>query len=85
MSTLTQSPSVPLDSYAGDCDIQVKIKGLGAGIKDFQVYGVMRVELKPLIKDMPLVGCVSFYFLKNPVIEYNFTNLGNILDFPVMR
>lgn len=70
--------------YAGDCDIQVKIKGLGAGIKDFQVYGVMRVELKPLIKDMPLVGCVSFYFLKNPVIEYNFTNLGNILDFPVM-
>ena len=71
--------------YAGDCDIQVRIKGLNAGIKDFQVYGVLRIELKPLIKEMPLIGCISFYFLKNPIIEYNFTNVGNFLDIPGLR
>ncbi|KAI7695247.1 hypothetical protein SSS_07770 [Sarcoptes scabiei] len=68
--------------YAGNCDIQVRIKGLMAGIKDFQLYGILRVELKPLIKDMPLIGCISFYFLKNPTIEFNFTNIADVLDFP---
>lgn len=68
--------------YAGNCDIQVRIKGLNAGIKDFQLYGIVRVEMKPLIKDMPLIGSVSVYFLKNPVIEFNFTNVADVLDFP---
>ncbi|KAH9420785.1 Extended synaptotagmin-3 [Dermatophagoides pteronyssinus] len=68
--------------YAGNCDIQVRIKGLNAGIKDFQLYGIVRIELKPLMKDMPLIGCVSIYFLKNPVIEFNFTNVADVLDFP---
>ncbi len=72
-------------SYAGNCDIQMRIKGMKAGIKDFQLYGIVRVELRPLLKDIPLVGCVSFYFLNNPNIEFNLTNLADILDMPGLR
>ncbi len=56
-----------------------------AGIKHFQLYGIVRVELRPLLKDLPLVGCVSFYFLNNPNIEFNLTNLADILDMPGLR
>jgi len=72
-------------SYAGNCDIQMRIKGMKAGIKHFQLYGIVRVELRPLLKDLPLVGCVSFYFLNNPNIEFNLTNLADILDMPGLR
>ncbi|RWS11102.1 extended synaptotagmin-1-like protein [Dinothrombium tinctorium] len=68
--------------YAGNCDINIKVKGLSAGIKDLQIYGTMRVEMRPLLKEMPIVGGLSFYFLTNPVIEFNLTNLADILDFP---
>ena len=56
-----------------------------AGIKDLQLYGMVRVELRPLLKEMPLVGCVSFYFLNSPAIEFNLTNLADILDMPGLR
>ncbi|CAG2163939.1 unnamed protein product [Oppiella nova] len=68
--------------YAGNCDIQVRVKGMKAGIKNLQLYGLIRVELRPLLKDIPLVGSVSFYFLNNPAIDFNLTNLADILDTP---
>ncbi|XP_054162400.1 extended synaptotagmin-2-like [Oppia nitens] len=71
--------------YAGNCDIQISIKNMKAGIKHFQLYGRIRVELRPLLKDIPLVGCVSVYFLNNPAIEFSLTNLADILDIPGLR
>ncbi|CAG2175913.1 unnamed protein product, partial [Oppiella nova] len=68
--------------YAGNCDIQVRVMGMKAGIKNLQLYGLIRVELRPLLKDIPLVGSVSFYFLNNPAIDFNLTNLADILDTP---
>ena len=69
-------------SYAGNCDIRIRVKGINIGVRDFQLYGILRVELKPLIKDRPLIGCVSAYFLQNPIVEMNFANFAEILDFP---
>ncbi|XP_076366234.1 extended synaptotagmin-2-like isoform X2 [Tachypleus tridentatus] len=70
--------------YSGDCRFSVKAKGLKAGIKDVQLHGVMRVEMKPLVKQIPLIGGVNVFFLMPPAIDFNMTNLADILDFPVV-
>lgn len=68
--------------YSGDCNIQVKVKRMKAGIKDFQINGKVRVVLKPLVKKMPLIGAVTVFFLNNPAIDFNLTNLADVLDIP---
>ncbi|XP_067127091.1 extended synaptotagmin-2 [Centruroides vittatus] len=68
--------------YSGDCHIQVKVKRMKAGIKDVQVNGKVRVVLKPLVKKMPLIGAVTVFFLNNPAIDFNLTNLADVLDIP---
>ncbi|XP_015764424.1 PREDICTED: extended synaptotagmin-2-A-like [Acropora digitifera] len=47
-----------------------------------QVRGSMRVILRPLIPAAPLVGGVSVFFLNRPDIDFDLTNLANILDIP---
>lgn len=42
----------------------------------------MRVILEPLIGDMPLVGALSIFFLRKPLLEINWTGLTNLLDIP---
>jgi len=54
-------------SYEGDCDIGVAVGILEAGIKDVRLRGLMRVELKPLIDSLPLLGAVAVSFVKDPV------------------
>ena len=46
-------------TWAGDCDIQVSIKGMKASILDLYIHGHLRVVLKPLIHNLPLVGGVE--------------------------
>jgi Ca2+-dependent lipid-binding protein len=53
-----------------------------AGIKDFQIHGMVRVVLKPLINDMPLVGGMQVFFLNNPNIDFNLVGVADFLDFP---
>lgn len=33
----------------------------------FQIYGTLRVVMKPLVKIIPLVGGVTVFFLNRPV------------------
>ncbi|XP_051167181.1 extended synaptotagmin-1 isoform X3 [Leptopilina boulardi] len=68
--------------YAGDCDISFSVGNLKGGIKDFQLRGLMRIVLKPLIPVMPLVGGVQAFFLNNPAIDFNLVGAADILDFP---
>uniref|UniRef100_A0A8C3LDT0 Extended synaptotagmin 2 n=1 Tax=Chrysolophus pictus TaxID=9089 RepID=A0A8C3LDT0_CHRPC len=42
----------------------------------------MRVILEPLIGDMPLIGALSLFFLRKPLLEINWTGLTNLLDVP---
>ncbi|OQR73011.1 extended synaptotagmin-1-like, partial [Tropilaelaps mercedesae] len=53
--------------YSGDCSFVIKIKGFKAGIRDVQLRGLLRVELRPLTKQMPLIGGVTACFLRPPV------------------
>ncbi|XP_039297240.1 extended synaptotagmin-2-A isoform X3 [Nilaparvata lugens] len=68
--------------YAGDCDISFTIKGFTGGIQDFQIHGLVRIVMKPLIKSMPLVGGLQIYFLNNPAIDFNLVGVADVLDMP---
>ncbi|XP_030054597.1 extended synaptotagmin-2 isoform X2 [Microcaecilia unicolor] len=71
-------------SFVGNCEIDLEIKKYfcRAGVKSIQLCGTMRVILEPLIGDIPLVGSLSLYFLRKPLLEINWTGLTNILDVP---
>ncbi|KAL2085590.1 hypothetical protein ACEWY4_018910 [Coilia grayii] len=71
-------------SFVGSTEIDVDVKRYycKAGIKSIQVHGVLRVVLEPLLGDMPLVGALSLFFIKKPLIDISWTGLTNILDIP---
>lgn len=68
--------------YASDCDINFQLAGMKAGIKDFQIHGMVRVIMKPLIRKMPLVGGLQIFFLNNPDIDFNLVGVADLLDMP---
>ncbi|KAI1889175.1 hypothetical protein AGOR_G00176370 [Albula goreensis] len=71
-------------SFVGNTEIDVDIKRYycRAGIKSIQLHGVLRVIMEPLLGDMPLVGALSMFFLKKPLLDINWTGLTNMLDIP---
>jgi len=74
-------------SFVGNCEIDLEIKRYfcRAGVQSIQIHGTMRVILEPLIGDMPLVGALSIFFLRKPLIEINWTGLTNLLDIPGLK
>ncbi|XP_032900477.1 extended synaptotagmin-2 isoform X3 [Amblyraja radiata] len=71
-------------SYVGNCDIDIEIKRYfcRAGVKGIQMNGTLRVILEPLIGDMPLIGALTLFFLRRPLLAINWTGLTNLLDIP---
>ncbi|XP_050948688.1 extended synaptotagmin-2 isoform X2 [Labeo rohita] len=71
-------------SFVGNTEIDVDIKKYycRAGIKSIQLNGVLRVIMEPLLGDMPLIGALSLFFLKKPLLDINWTGLTNMLDIP---
>uniref|UniRef100_A0A8C5FFA2 Extended synaptotagmin-like protein 2b n=1 Tax=Gadus morhua TaxID=8049 RepID=A0A8C5FFA2_GADMO len=71
-------------SFVGNTEVDVEVKRFfcRAGIKSIQLHGVLRVLMDPLLGDMPLVGALSLFFLKKPLLDITWTGLTNILDIP---
>ncbi|XP_061613783.1 LOW QUALITY PROTEIN: extended synaptotagmin-2 [Phyllopteryx taeniolatus] len=71
-------------SFVGNTEIDVDIKRYycKAGIESIQIHGVLRVLMEPLLGDVPLVGALSLFFLKKPLLDINWTGLTNVLDIP---
>ncbi|XP_063741515.1 extended synaptotagmin-2-A isoform X1 [Eleginops maclovinus] len=71
-------------SFVGNTAIDVDIKKYycRAGIKSIQLHGTLRVVMEPLLGDMPLIGALSVFFLKKPLLDINWTGLTNMLDIP---
>ncbi|XP_070585528.1 extended synaptotagmin-2 isoform X1 [Erythrolamprus reginae] len=71
-------------SFVGNCEIDLEIKRYfcRAGVKSIQIHGTMRVILEPLLGDIPLIGAISLFFLRKPLLEINWTGLTNLLDIP---
>ncbi|XP_065577720.1 extended synaptotagmin-2-like isoform X1 [Artemia franciscana] len=68
--------------YAGDCDFRFVVKGMRAGIKDFQIKGLMRCIMKPLVDASPFVGGLQLFFLNNPDIDFNLLGVADVFDMP---
>lgn len=51
----------------------------------FQIHGMVRVVMKPLISKIPLVGGLQIFFLNNPSIDFNLVGAADILDMPGFR
>ncbi|KAJ8920620.1 hypothetical protein NQ315_004759 [Exocentrus adspersus] len=68
--------------YAGDCDITFYLSGMKGGIRDFQLHGMLRVVMKPLITTIPLVGGLQVFFLNNPEIDFDLLGIADVLDMP---
>uniref|UniRef100_A0A8C5PII3 Extended synaptotagmin 2 n=1 Tax=Leptobrachium leishanense TaxID=445787 RepID=A0A8C5PII3_9ANUR len=71
-------------SFVGNTEVDLEIKRYfcRAGVKSIQLHGTMRVILEPLIGDLPIIGALSLFFLKKPLVEINWKGLTNILDIP---
>ncbi|CAG9823459.1 unnamed protein product [Phaedon cochleariae] len=68
--------------YAGDCDITFHLSGMKGGIRDFQLHGMLRIVMKPLITSIPLVGGLQVFFLNNPDIDFDLVGIADLLDLP---
>ncbi|XP_034549314.1 extended synaptotagmin-3 [Notolabrus celidotus] len=69
--------------YEGDVDIDADVKTpITAGVKGLKFQGMMRVILEPLIGQAPLVGGVTYFFIRRPTLEINWTGMTNLLDTP---
>ncbi|XP_019945591.2 extended synaptotagmin-3 [Paralichthys olivaceus] len=70
-------------SYEGDVDIDTVVKPpVTAGLKGLKLKGMLRVILEPLIGEVPLVGGVTFFFIRRPTLQINWTGMTNLLDSP---
>lgn len=45
----------------------------------FQLHGMMRVILEPLIGDVPIVGAVTMFFIRRPVGTWDHPSLSSHL------
>lgn len=72
-------------SYHGDAQVKLSVKNVKLGISNFQLYGPLRIILKPLLSDGTVVGGITVFFLKRPKISFNLTNLLNVLDIPGLK
>ncbi|XP_017782966.1 PREDICTED: extended synaptotagmin-2 isoform X2 [Nicrophorus vespilloides] len=68
--------------YAGNCDISFSVSGMKGGIRDFQLHGMLRVVMKPLISEIPLIGGLQVFFLNNPTIDFDLVGIVDIFDLP---
>ncbi|XP_018315966.1 extended synaptotagmin-2 isoform X1 [Mycetomoellerius zeteki] len=68
--------------YAGDCDISFFVGNIKGGIKDFQIHGLVRVVMKPMLPMMPLIGGVQIFYLNVPTINFNLVGVADVLDLP---
>ncbi|XP_066441449.1 extended synaptotagmin-2 isoform X3 [Eleutherodactylus coqui] len=71
-------------SFVGNTEIDLEVKRYfcRAGVKSIQLHGTMRVILEPLLGDVPIIGALSLFFLKKPLLDINWTGLTNMLDIP---
>ncbi|KAG8585766.1 hypothetical protein GDO81_005144 [Engystomops pustulosus] len=65
-----------------EIDVEVKKYFCKAGIKGVQLHGMMRVILEPLIGDVPIIGAITIFFIRRPMLDLNWTGLTNLLDIP---
>ena len=69
--------------FNSNCDIKfIVMKNIPVEISKISISGLIRVVLKPLMKDLPLIGGIQIYFLTPPDIDFDLGGIANVLDAP---
>jgi Ca2+-dependent lipid-binding protein len=72
--------------YSGNCEIEVVIRGMKAGIKNIRLTGVIRIELKPLMREEPIIGGANVFFMSRPSLSFELTDAVQfITDLPMIN
>lgn len=50
-----------------------------------QISGRLRIVMKPLVRQIPLVGGLQVFFLNNPDVDFNLIGLADVFDMPGLR
>lgn len=71
--------------FCGDTDIRFKCLMMPLGISDVIFKGYARVELSPLLTMPPFFGSVAVSFTEIPVIDFDLTGVGNLVELPFLN
>lgn len=69
-------------AFNSNIDFGVSVGALSAGLCDLVFRGLMRLEFQPILPKPPFLGALSFSFVQDPIIDFDFKNLLNFIDFP---
>ena len=64
--------------FASDLEVVFAVKAIKARVSDFSMRGMVRVVLKPLISEIPLIGGVQVLIINNIIIGI-IKNIINII------
>lgn len=68
--------------FCGNCNLQFKCLMLPIGVEDVIFKGSLRLEFSPLLIAPPFIGSAAVSFTEMPLIEFNLTGIGNIVEIP---
>ena len=70
-------------NFCSNLNIGMKVmKFIKAGMKDLVFMGKCRIRFQPLIPEVPFFAAVSVSFDELPEINFDLTDLGNIVEVP---
>lgn len=71
--------------FASDCSINFRLGGIPAALNDFEIYGKIRIIMKPLIPKAPFIGGIQVFFLDNPDINFDLAGPAEISNIRGLR
>ena len=71
--------------YGGDMQIKMKYHSLTAGIKSLYLHGELRLIFKSIVPKLPFVGALEVFFLRTPTIDFDLTDMANIVEIPGLQ
>lgn len=71
-------------ALASDAELTVSVRNITAGVKDIMVQGSVRIVMRPLVNKMPIIGGLSIFFLNQPNIDFDLTDVAKVLDMPLL-
>ncbi|XP_055296568.1 extended synaptotagmin-2-like [Sitodiplosis mosellana] len=70
--------------FMSDCNVNFKLAGMSASLQDFEIHGMLRVIMKPLISKAPFIGGLQIFFLDKPHIDFNLCGASEVLKVPYL-
>lgn len=70
--------------FASDCSIKFRLAKMSAALKNFEIYGRVRVIMKPLISKVPFIGGLQIFFLDKPEIDFNLGGATDLISMPAL-